>query len=481
MELLGAKSRLARGAALWVAAWAMIPSVRADTCARAWTEGLGRRLGRSISVAAGRVYATTTARRVVCLDLHDGHRVWAKKRRAGVQAGVTCANGAVLGVSDHPQGFFFCLDSENGDDRWERRLGEAYGAPLVVGGRAFAASLRGTVVACSLRTGELIWSREIPGLVRAPLGHLDSLLFVGTVADSLLALSIGTGQTRWAVSAGGALYGAPAMEGGRLWSLAYGGHLTGRDPATGEVALERHLEGRYRTPVAVAPGRLIVLSTGGRLRVLDSQTLEDGWMRDLQVAADLPPVVEEGRVWVALRDGTARAFRWIDGPPVGRVVGGAPSASPLQATAIHLLVGNTAGDITAFFRQGMEQGALPGVRKRDRPDGCAQRATVLAAPGPGAAWGHGILPLRDLERPTLSGWGRLWLLGWVAGTGLALWCQNEADDAYESYRRTGAPGARGDALDRAERYDRSAILSWGAAEICFLLTLRDWLGGEGSE
>ena len=86
-------------------------------------------------------------------------------------------------------------------------LGESWGAPLGTDTRVFAASLGGWVIACALEDGQLLWSVEVPGLVRSPLGLCDTLLIVPTVSDTLIALSAETGEFRWGVAPGGAVYG----------------------------------------------------------------------------------------------------------------------------------------------------------------------------------------------------------------------------------------------------------------------------------
>ena len=69
----------------------------------------------------------------------------------------------------------------------------------------------------------------------------------------------------------------------------------------------------------------------------------------------------------------------------------------------------------------------------------------------------------------------------VIGAGLALWFQDTADDAYQDYRRYGNRVRREDALDRAERYDRYALMAWAGSEACFLMALYNWLWDEGGE
>ena len=79
------------------------------------------------------------------------------------------------------------------------------------------------------------------------------------------------------------------------------------------------------------------------------------------------------------------------------------------------------------------------------------------------------------------GAGEWWALAWLAGTGLALYFQDIADDAYDDYLHLGEHTAQEDAFDKARRYDRYALSAWIGSEACFLMALREWLWGSGKE
>ena len=480
-----------------------------DQVVLAWREDLGRRLGRNVSVLQGRVAAATVDRRVALLDLESGRRLWCQKRKVGVQAGVRMTGSRVLGIGDLPKGELFCLDAESGRELWSIQLGESWGAPLVREDQVYAAAVSGTVVACSLSTGQRIWERRVAGLVRAPLALVDSLLLVPTVSDTLMALDAATGRPVWRVAPGGALYGPPVEVGGVLWSLSYEGHLWGWDPATGSRLRGICLDGRFRAGLAGSRGMLFALSTGGTLFGIDQENLKTLWRRDLESAANLTPTVGAGLVWVALEDGTLRAFWPSDGRQEVRLTIDVPPVTPVVIAGRHLLIGTGDGELvsfrlwdtagrsplksshrSAFDRLGriplhdMYQLTLatrPGENCGLTPVECLDGLAHIHAEGLASSGGDGLresLCMQNSDSRSLFRKGRIWTAGWLLGTGMALWLQHEADREYESYQHTGDAVQREQAWDRAARYDRCVLGTWVASEICFLLALRCWMGDD---
>jgi outer membrane protein assembly factor BamB len=480
------------------------PGGEAAALTLVWQDDLGHCLGRSLAVSGGRVAAATLDRRVALLSLASGDRQWRIKRGIGTQAGVSAGGTHVVGISDLPQGELFALSSDDGLELWSVRLGESWGAPLLRGGLVYAAALNGRVVACSLGSGSLQWSRRVPGLVRAPLAIDDSLLLVPTVSDTLLALHAASGAEIWQAAPGGALYGPPVRHAGLLWSLSYRGHLVGWDPASGSARRRLQLEGRFRSGLVAAEGMLIALEAGGLLVAVDPEHMQVRWQEDLKSASELPPTYGANLIWTAVRDGTLRAFRPADGQPCCEVILPAAPTTSVAVADPYVLVGVASGELLAYTLGG-PQGAVRGPGPKMKRRSAAHRgplllwAGALGAPAPvtpvRAASRGPVLEARGLRslsgelctqgrpesaasrRPWWRG-DRLYVAGWILGTGLALVLQEEANRSFERYERVGDPARRAEAWDRAERYDRYALGAWAAGEVCFLLALRCWLSGD---
>jgi len=497
-----------------------------------WVRDAGRALAHGFALAGDRIAVTTLDRHCLLLDRRTGEVLWKTRLKSSVQAGLTLADSTLVGVTDLANGSLICLDARRGSMRWNRELGESWGAPLVQGGRVFAASLRGRVLVADVRDGSRVWERRVDANVRAPLALADSLLLVATVGDSLLAFGSENGRRHWGVSCGGALYGAE-----RVWCLTYEGGVFALDRATGRELARRGLPGPFRSGFAFAE-RLYAISTNGRIFALDPRDLASLWERDLRTAADLAPTPGGRVLWVGLRDGSVRGLRAEDGKDLYAARVDAPVAAPLRVAGDQLLVAGGKGRLAAFRipsppeedaegeadsrersprsagKEGVglrssspmsRCGSVDSVDEeaaRGRPDSGTllvpgkELAGTVSAPTRGRSWAEDSACREAVLRTALgeiatagagsdsragsatrgSGLAR-WLatLGCAAGTGAALWLQAEADEEYDTYRTIGDPHERDRAFRRAEVLDRTVVGAWLAAEACFYFAARSWL------
>ena len=380
MELLAMQKR-ARAALWFLLIAGLVPAAMAEEPALQpyellWRQDLGRRIGREILIGSDWTCAASLDRQVSRYRLRDGARFWKHRPKAGVQAGLGGGTDGILGISDFPRGLLFCLDAETGAQRWTAQLGEAWTPPLMGAGRVYAASLRGSLSARDLQTGEELWHRNGPGLIRGALSLHDSLLIVPTVSDTLYALHRETGAFVWTARPYGALYGAPVACGGSHWTLSYEGVLMEWDLTTGRGMVRQRLGGRYRAGLAADGDLLIALSSGGDLQVLALPQLTVRWRQALLSATELPPVIRAGWVWVGLRDGTLRALRLSDGRPMVKIAVGEALATPVEFADSLLIVGTVGGDLRAYRSCGRP--VTPGALGAIPPRGFPRRS-----PGPG--------------------------------------------------------------------------------------------------
>ncbi len=392
--LAGGPARgVARGAARGAAhgaAHGAVPTAagsEAPAAALRWEAEVGRTLGLELASGPGMLAVSARDRRIALFALPGGERLWEKKLEGGVQAGVAIQGGAIYGVTDYPDGRLFCRQAGTGRLRWDLPLGESWGAPLLDDRRLFAASLQGRVVCCDVATGDPVWERRVPGLVRAKLGLADSILWVPTVSNRLLALAARTGETLWDVEPGGALYGPPALLDSLAWTLSYDGHLRAWRPATGELAAGLDLDGRFSAGPVAGAGSLFLVSAGGVVRCYDDCPPVLRWERDLETAADLRPTLADGTLWVPLRDGAAYGLDPDSGEILWRLRVPAPAGTRVLPAEGLLLLGGGRGDLFAFaLPDGASSGAaLPRDGAALPRDGAALRRDGAALPRDGAA------------------------------------------------------------------------------------------------
>ncbi|MFQ5494289.1 MAG: PQQ-binding-like beta-propeller repeat protein, partial [Phycisphaerae bacterium] len=206
-------------------------------------------------------------------------------------SGVATADGtAVTMFAEGGSDVVVALDAQTGRERWRFVLGSGYkghdgshdgpiSTPLIAGGRVFALSAQGRLVALNLASGAKVWSTDLvtdQGAKQPFYGFSTSPLFV----DGVVVVQIGaagggavagfdpaTGKRLWQVGKDSIQYQSPIVWElfGRRQVIAAGNKkLFGVDPARGEL-LWTHRHGgsgprgvASMTPVPAGDGRLFL-------------------------------------------------------------------------------------------------------------------------------------------------------------------------------------------------------------------------------
>ena len=102
---------------------------------------------------------------------------------------------------------------------WRLDMGAALERGIAMtGDRFYLLMADGRVGSRSLRTGEPVWERKLPGKPTALLA-LDDRIFVGAEDKFLHCLSSDDGDERWRWRTGGSIIGTPAVDEDRVYSL----------------------------------------------------------------------------------------------------------------------------------------------------------------------------------------------------------------------------------------------------------------------
>jgi outer membrane protein assembly factor BamB len=475
----------------------------------AWENEPGRALGSRIDLASDTLTVTTLDGNVAQYGVADGRRYWDKSFKGGIPAGAISSGDKLLIAKDGDYSRLHCLSRSSGDDVWSLPYGEILSVPVIADELIYFASRAGWVRACSLATGTTVWEQKIPGPVRGGLSLSDSILYLPTLVDTLFALSATSGETIWSAAPGGALYGAPAACGDRTWTISYEGQLCGWNRLTGALLSNLKLSENYRSGVIVAGTRLLLFSVEGILTVLNEEDLTVSWRVDLSGVADQPPKVDDDLVWVGLRNGMVHALRVADGKSLVTLQVPAPVTAPIAVCGRFVIISAGGGQLIAFRRDQTVSEPSPThgrIQERTPPSLAGFSLSFAERPNSEVMTSEAHSRFDAVSRqPAIwksaasdnavstdfdSGAmvGRLkfkeqliWLTGWIGGSALALWCQHEADGAYEDYQQLGATDSRDQAFRRAERFDRYALAAWVGAEACFLAALKNWLSGGDEE
>lgn len=241
-----------------------------------WKYDAKEELGTRPVVAGGLVLTYTLEDNVVAVDAATGAWRWHHRRDRG--EGFTIRGGADVVVrgktafAGYSDGTVAALDLATGVPRWERKVspGGKYvdvDSLALAGGRLFAASYAGAVLALDPDSGRTLWQVELPDATK--LAHVEGTLVVVTPAG-VQAMSPDTGALLWKTAfEGGAPASAPRAAGRWLAVPAGAGGLLFLDPASGAVV--RAFDGGQGVDgtFAMAGGRGYVLGNGGTLFALD--------------------------------------------------------------------------------------------------------------------------------------------------------------------------------------------------------------------
>ncbi len=280
-------------------------------------ESAGEGFGGGLAADAGKVYAATGFGIVVALDPASGRKLWETNLRVPVRASPTAANGQVfviaadgrvfalngtdgselwsfrglpqstriisdpspavtndLVVVPYPSGDLVALNASDGLPAWSDSLAStsatALGSmsdvsrPVLSNGIVYALGHSGRLVAVDAKTGERLWTQNIPGISTPAVS--GSLVFVVNLTGQVMAIDGQTGQTVWTVKLKGAsTWSGPTLASGKLWLTSNRGHLASVDAATGRVLSTTKVASKIYIAPIIAGGRMYVLADDASL------------------------------------------------------------------------------------------------------------------------------------------------------------------------------------------------------------------------
>jgi outer membrane protein assembly factor BamB len=248
------------------------------------------------------------------IDKRNGHLIWQR------QVGTLAAASPAIGVREKL--VFFPLLSTN------RNAGQKPG--------------NGRLVALSMKTGKVAWSRHVaPGTECSPLVWGRNLYF-GDQDGTVYSLRARDGHLNWTYQSSGAVKGGISISGGELYFGDYAGRAYDLDSANGHQIWAVSTNGThfgfgsgnfYSTP-AVAFGRVYMGNTDGRVYSFAEHTGQLAWATGTGAYVYASPAVANVQglgptVYLGSYDGNFYAFdarsgsvRWVHNAG-GRISGSA--------------------------------------------------------------------------------------------------------------------------------------------------------------
>jgi outer membrane protein assembly factor BamB len=246
-----------------------------------WEKSLGVPIRSSPTAAGDRLFIVMSDGKFVCLNGASGEEVWQFRGLPEKTTLISNPSPAVDGdvvVVPYPTGEVVALKIADGKTAWTESLARNKSAsaiasmsdaarPAMDGGIVYAVGHGGKMVATQAKTGERLWSLNIPS-TQTPWVAGESI-FVADTNGQLLAITRKDGKIQWTVKLpGDGTWSGPTLAGGLLWVASSKGKLVAVEAVTGKVASTQELGAAVYISPVVAQGRMFVLTDKAKLIAL---------------------------------------------------------------------------------------------------------------------------------------------------------------------------------------------------------------------
>lgn len=319
------------------------PGVR-EPFVRKWQIQTGYEFFSSPVLLDNTIFIGCNDMRFRALNAGTGEELWSRNVNCGLSGGAAADESRVwFGGQD---GRVYCLDRESGRLIWETGLGYHVfsDAALFRDTVVLAGTSMGDVAALHARTGQLLWSHNLEGLVLGPAVEgeravfvtesgeaaafspggtvlwkrtfasqpsaptvSDSTLYLGFSSGKVLAFNLETGATLWETQLprirGRTVVSRPVSTGPVLLAGTCDSRLVCLDRRSGEILWETGFENWVQVPPAVSDTMVYVSCDDGRLHVL---SLNDGALlhsHEIDGYSGTQPVVRDGVIYLGTASG----------------------------------------------------------------------------------------------------------------------------------------------------------------------------------
>ena len=347
-----------------------------NTLKQSWSASAGKGTNKVGRVSAppivyeGRVFALDSDGKVTAFSVSGGSALWTAtlaptttktgpgfsaitenilnltaEDGGGYGGGLAADGGRIYAVSGF--GAVIALDPATGKRLWEKDIGVPIrAAPTTAGDRIFALTIEGKLYCLSTTDGTELWVvRGLPqqaslGLNASPAVEGD-VVVVPYPSGDLVALRISDGSGLWSESlsrsrttsqlASMSDAARPAISNGTVFAIGHGGRMVATVASTGERLWSASVPGTQAP--WVAGDSVFVVDTNGQLMALARQNGKIQWTVKLPNSKTWSgPVLANGTLWLASKDGQLVGVDATTGRVTGEMgVGGAVFVTPVVA------------------------------------------------------------------------------------------------------------------------------------------------------
>lgn len=243
-----------------------------------WERNLGTPVRAAPTAAGDRVFIVSKDGTFFCLAGADGSELWTARGVPQVASRVTTTSPAVDGdivIVPYPSGDLVALRVSDGNAVWSESLARTRttsqlnalsdaARPAIEGGTVYAVGHAGRMIATQQRTGERLWSLNVPGTQTPWVA--GEVVFIVDTAGQLMAINRRDGKIVWTMQLpGSSPWSGPTLAGERLWLASGKGTLVSVEPTTGKVVSQQELGYPVYIAPVVAQGKMYILTDTARL------------------------------------------------------------------------------------------------------------------------------------------------------------------------------------------------------------------------
>ena len=265
-----------------------VVALKADNGDEIWRVSLPSPVRSAPSVYGGRLYVVTADNKLMALAEDDGRVLWHHYAFLEAVSFFTKAAPALnkgIGVAVFPSGEVLGFRPENGSILWSETIGttrlndagaeinDIRARPVIFKDRVFVTTTGGMTAALDLKTGNVIWEREI-GSFNQPWVAGNTVYILSTYAE-LAALNAEDGKILWInrlerwenpeKKEGRLNWTGPVMAGSRLILTNSQGNAIAVSPQTGTIIGWDEVDSKGALPPVAADGTLFFVTHNGKL------------------------------------------------------------------------------------------------------------------------------------------------------------------------------------------------------------------------
>jgi outer membrane protein assembly factor BamB len=228
---------------------------------------------------------------------------WAFKAKDMIEGAPAVVDGVayVASLDRH----LYALDLATGKEKWKQKLGAMRASPGVKGGRVYVGDIEGRFHCVNAADGKVLWTFEADGEIQAAANfHKDNVIF-GSHDANLYCLSP-DGKKVWAAPVDGPINAAAAVVGDKTFATGCSdGVLHVIDANTGKELGAIDLGGQTVATAAVAGDRVFASMVSNQVVAADLAKRERAWAFEApkrQQPFHSSPAVADGIVVAGSRD-----------------------------------------------------------------------------------------------------------------------------------------------------------------------------------